>query len=168
MGRNASYDTHDDRARLFDGGELEIDDEEGSRLPLLLVIGLLVVAAFSGVVWLAYTQGVARCREDAPRVLQAANGPVKQAPTNPGGVDTPYRDLKIYQQPAPPEDSDVESTPPAPTPAVTPSKPAVTALAEANPTPAEDAQPQSASSQTTDAVAPIVESIPFTSSGATK
>lgn len=118
MAKFERYDARDDA--FFDGGEIE-DDEEGSRLPLLLVIGLLVVAAFAGVVWLAYTQGVQRGRADAPRMLVAANGPVKEAPANPGGADTPYKGLKIYQQPAPADDEDTESPQP-PTPAATPAK----------------------------------------------
>lgn len=117
------FERYDPRNEVFDGGEFEEEDEEGSRLSLLLVIGLLVVAAFAGVVWLAYTQGVQRGRADAPRMLVAASGPVKEAPANPGGVETPFKNLKIYQQPAPPADEDAETAPQPPTPkAVAPVK----------------------------------------------
>ena len=54
-----------DGVRVFDGSEEE-DDVEGSRLPLLIVLALLVLAMFAGVVWLAYTQGVARGRGETP------------------------------------------------------------------------------------------------------
>ncbi len=112
------YEPGDDM-RVFDGAEDE-DDVEGSRLPLLIVLALLVLAMFAGVVWLAYTQGVARGRTETP-VLTAENGPARIAPQNPGGVEQPYKGFKIYEQPAPP-DEDVDST--TTTPAVAPPPPA--------------------------------------------
>jgi hypothetical protein len=88
--------------RVYDASEDE-DDVEGSRLPLLIVLALLVLAMFGGVVWLAYTQGVARGRGETP-VLTAANGPERVAPPQGGGT-VPYQGFKIYEQPAPPDDS---------------------------------------------------------------
>ena len=88
----------------FDGraGEDEAA-EEGSRLPLLILIALLVLAAFAGVVWLAYTQGVERGRADAPRIMEAQG--------------TSGAKLKVYQQPAPAaEGTEADSVPPAPSP----------------------------------------------------
>src|SRR5580698_366178 len=78
----------------------EDDDAEGSRLPLLIVIALFVLAAFGGVVWLAYTQGVARGHSDVPRVIAAQKGPAKVAANGEENA-TPYKGLKIYEQPAP-------------------------------------------------------------------
>lgn len=106
------YEPPSDDIRVFDGGEDDIDDE-GSRLPLLIVIALLVLAAFAGVVWLAYTQGVQRGRSDAPRIIAAAPGPDKIAPDNAGSDANPYQGLKIYEQPAPPDEevADDESAP---------------------------------------------------------
>src|SRR5215475_9843529 len=104
-----------DEVRVFDGAEEE-DDAEGSRLPLLIVLALLVLFAFAGVVWLAYTQGVARGRTETP-VLAAENGPARVAPQNPGGVEQPYKGFKIYEQPAPPdEEVDAKTTPATPAP----------------------------------------------------
>jgi len=104
-----------DEVRVFDGSE-EDDDVEGSRLPLLIVLALLVLAMFAGVVWLAYTQGVARGRGETP-ILTAANGPEKVAPQQPGGTNVPYQGFKIYEQPAPPDDAGdapVDAAKPAP------------------------------------------------------
>lgn len=90
--------------RVFDGPEDEEEDVEGSRLPLLIVLALLVLAMFAGFVWLAYSEGVARGRKEAPLVTAAA-GPTRVAPQNPGGTAQPYKGFKIYQQPAPPDQS---------------------------------------------------------------
>jgi len=97
--------------RVYEGSEEE-EDVEGSRLPLLIVLALLVLAMFGGVVWLAYTQGVARGRGETP-VLAAAGGPERVAPQDPGGGNVPYQGFKIYEQPAPADDS-AEPAPPAP------------------------------------------------------
>jgi len=75
-----------DDDRVFDGGEDE-NDGEGSHLPVVIVIAIIVLAAFGGVVWLAYNQGVARGRNDVP-VRVADNG------TDNNGQ------IKVYQQPA--------------------------------------------------------------------
>lgn len=107
-----------DEVRVFDGSEEE-EDVEGSRLPLLIVLALLVLAMFGGLVWLAYTQGVARGRGETP-VLTAASGPERVAPPQgSSGSTVPYQGFKIYEQPAPPDDS-VDNTPPPAKPAATP------------------------------------------------
>src|SRR6516162_1272685 len=112
-----------DELRVFDGSEEE-EDIEGSRLPLLIVLALLVLAMFGGVVWLAYTQGVARGRTETP-VVTAANGPARIAPASPGGAEQPYKGFKIYEQPAPPDDDTATAGTPAATPApATAEKPA--------------------------------------------
>ena len=134
------YEPGDD-VRVFDGAEDE-EDVEGSRLPLLIVLALLVLAMFAGFVWLAYSEGVARGRGEAP-VITADAGPARVAPANPGGAAEPYKGFKVYEQPAPPDDDTAQSasqsspapahpqTPPAkaaPVPA--PSAPVMTAKAE--------------------------------------
>jgi cell division protein FtsN len=100
------YEPSDD-LRVFD--DEDGSDEEGSRLPLLIVIALLVLAAFSGVVYLAYTQGLQRGRADAPRAVASEAGA--------SGSETPYKNLKIYEQPAPADQdaADEDSAPPPPT-----------------------------------------------------
>jgi cell division protein FtsN len=133
IGRGA-YEPPGDDVHIFDGSE-EDDDVEGSRLPLLIVIALFVLAAFAGVVWLAYTQGVARGHSDVPRIIAAQKGPAKVAATGEENA-TPYKGLKIYEQPAPAdEDSGSQAESPAAaqpettlvTPHETPPPPAETA-----------------------------------------
>ncbi|HEY7978402.1 MAG TPA: SPOR domain-containing protein [Rhizomicrobium sp.] len=137
------YEPKSDDVRVFDEDEQDID-EEGSRLPLLIVIALLVLAAFGGVVWLAYSQGVQRGRADAPRMIVAAPGPVKEAAA--GSTDTP-KALKIYQQPAPAEDDvDSDSVPPPPTEVTKPAPTPMAAKPEEKPVvaahkPTETAKP---------------------------
>jgi hypothetical protein len=123
-----------DEVRVFDGAE-EDDDVEGSRLPLLIVLALLVLAMFGGVVWLAYTQGVARGRGETP-VLTAAAGPERVAPPGGGGASgtVPYQGFKIYEQPAP-SDDEVDNAPKPPAAAEAP-KPAPVAQAPAASKPA--------------------------------
>jgi cell division protein FtsN len=90
-----------DDGRVFDGGE-DDGDGEGSHLPVVIIIAILVLAAFGGVVWLAYNQGVARGRTDVPVRVASSE-------TNPGGQ------IKVYQQPAGGEDQEtVPATNPMP------------------------------------------------------
>ena len=107
IGRGA-YEPPGDDIHIFDGSE-EDDDVEGSRLPLLIVIALFVLAAFGGVVWLAYTQGVARGHSDVPRIIAAQKGPAKVA-ANGEENSTPYKGLKIYEQPAPADEDSNRSS----------------------------------------------------------
>jgi cell division protein FtsN len=123
------YEPQDDFASYEDYPE-----EEGrSRLPLMIVIALVVVAAFGGVVWLAYNQGVAHGRAGAPPIVAAPAGPARTAPdesqTASGAPGTPYTGLKIYGEPVPPDEEAASSAlAPPPTPEVT-----ETALAEPTP-----------------------------------
>src|SRR6202035_5117827 len=74
---------------------------EPSRLPLLVVIALVVLAAFAGVVWLAYTQGVERGRATVSRELIAREvWKIKRTANVPA-----YTGLKIYEQAGPREQS---------------------------------------------------------------
>jgi cell division protein FtsN len=68
--------------------------DEPSRLPLVVVIALVVLAAFGGVVWLAYTQGVERGRQSVSRELTAQEFWKVRRPAGPA-----YTGLKIYEAP---------------------------------------------------------------------
>ncbi len=104
-----------DDVRVFDGGE-DGDEEGGSHLPVVIVISLLVLAAFGGVVWLAYNNGVARGRADVPAAVVAQNIPNEQPAVAPGSGALPPKQIKVYQQQAGSEDDtdqQVASAPPA-------------------------------------------------------
>ncbi|HEY2009282.1 MAG TPA: SPOR domain-containing protein [Rhizomicrobium sp.] len=141
-----------DEVRVFDGSEEE-EDVEGSRLPLLIVLALLVLAMFGGLVWLAYTQGVARGRGETP-VLTAAAGPERVAPPQGSGGNTvPYQGFKIYEQPAPPDDS-ADSTPAPAKPAAAPTAPPVAEAPKPAPLPVAQPQPAPAADAPKPAQAP--------------
>jgi cell division septation protein DedD len=107
------------------GADDRADEDEGSRLPLLVAIALVVLAAFGGVVWLAYTQGVERGRADAPRIIAAQ--PAKPAPNV---AASPYAGLSIYQKPssADEDSGNAGNVPPPPAP--------LSAIHASNPPPA--------------------------------
>jgi cell division septation protein DedD len=92
-----------ERVRVFDGSE-DDEDTEGSRLPVLIVIALVVLVSFAGVVWLAYEKGVASGRNE-PRIasLDSNGQPAAQ-----------YKGLKIYEQPAPNDADVMTAAPPSP------------------------------------------------------
>jgi cell division protein FtsN len=135
-----AYDPTDD-IRVFDGSRE--DEEEGFRLPILIATALVVLAAFAGVVWLAYEKGVASGRSE-PQIV-AAN-PQEDA-AQPDHAPMRYKGLKVYDQPAPDNaDQAVPSLPPpaaktAQSPSAAPKvsapafRPPVTEPAPANPSP---------------------------------
>jgi len=106
-------ETEKEDFQLFDGGE-DGHEEEGSNLPMVIVISLLVLAAFGGVVWVAYNNGVAHGHVDTKPVdVQVATSDAPAAPA----AEKP---VKAYQQPA---GSD-EAAAAKPAKAVTPAEPA--------------------------------------------
>jgi cell division protein FtsN len=121
-----------DEVRVFDGAEDE-EDEDGSRPGLLIVIASIVLVLFGSVVWLAYERGVANGRTE-PRILTAEGGPAKIAPANPGGAETPFKGLKIYNQPVGNEDeADKSSAAPAKNVVAASTQPAASHKAEPPP-----------------------------------
>jgi cell division protein FtsN len=133
--------------RVFDGSEEE-EDVEGSRLPLLIVLALLVLAMFAGFVWLAYSEGVVRGRSEIP-VVTAESGPARVAPANPGGAATPYKGFKIYEQPAPPDEDTAQDV-----------SPRTPAEAKATPAPSTPAPAAAAPKPTAIAAAPVSKPVP--------
>lgn len=181
---------------IYDLSDEELE-EEHSRLPLLIIIALLVLAAFAGVVWLAYNQGVARGRASAQVVIAAPPGPARTAPAD-AGAGTPNLGLKVYDQPISPEqEAQASKLAPAPQEAVTPApaakaastretpparlnpdnakvadappKPAAPAVASVAPTAATKPQPQAVAPATvTTAVKPAPQAAAPTTPAAPK
>ena len=96
------YQPRIEDSQIYDLSEDEPEDEERSRVPLMIVIAFIVSAAFAGVVWVAYNQGVARGRASNVVVVSAPEGPVRTQPAN-AGSSTPYTGLKVYGEPVPPD-----------------------------------------------------------------
>ncbi|HYM17334.1 MAG TPA: SPOR domain-containing protein [Micropepsaceae bacterium] len=96
------YQPLGDNIPLYDLTDEEIE-EERSRLPLLIVIALIVLAAFTAVVWLAYNQGVAHGRSSAETVVNPPEGPVRTAPEDANAAAGTLTGLKIYGQQVPPD-----------------------------------------------------------------
>jgi cell division protein FtsN len=159
------YEPGDD-VRVFDGSEEE-EDVEGSRLPLLIVLALLVLAMFAGFVWLAYSEGVVRGRSEIP-VVTAEAGPARVAPANPGGAAAPYKGFKIYEQPAPPDEDTAQDVSPrtpaeakaSPAPAPAAAAPKQTAAATPAPKPAPVAKTQAPPAKPVTPPAKMAEATP--------
>ena len=145
-----------DKVPIYDLAD-EDPEEERSRAPLLVVIALVVLAAFAGVVWLAYNQGVERGRQGASLVITAPEGPVRVAPPESGST-TPFTGLNVYNEPvspeqeakgsalapqpsAPAEAPPIRLTQTAPPPAPAPAPPAPPAPVAAAPVPRPAAAP---------------------------
>ena len=146
------YEPSDD-VRVFDAAEDE-EEEEGSRLPLLIVLALLVLGMFAGVVWVAYKQGEASGRGE-PLVITADAGPAKVAPTETQAGQTPNQGLKIYEQPAPADENSDPAQPPA-TAATAPVQTAAVAPPVEKPAAVETAPPKPAPAVTPPATKPAV------------
>ena len=149
-----SYEPED--VRVFDGGH-DDEDSEGSHLPMVIVISLLVLAAFGGVVWLAYNNGVAHGRNDVPTHTIAQNTGASTAPAvapDNSQTSAPVKAIKVYQQPAGAD----EDTGPAPASAPPPAqlnKVAAPAAAPALRAPTVETKPvQVAASETKKPVVP--------------
>ena len=148
------YEPQDD-LHVFDGSE-DDEDSEGSRLPLLIVIALFVLASFGGVVWLAYERGVVSGRTE-PRTIAAQPGPAKVA-VNDSAAREPYKGLKIYEQPSSSESYDGTTVEDSGQSASAPASPTPAKRAPAAPTPAaKGADTASAKAAPHDQMAKIIE-----------
>ncbi len=138
--------------------EVQEDDIEDARarLPLLIVIALLVLAAFAGVVWLAYNQGVKHGQVGLPTVITAPDGPVRTPPDT-QTAEVPYTGLKVYGEPvAPEQEAAASSLAPAAPEAIVPAAEPAPVVAAASPA----ATPPPAARIVTPPPAPVVAAAP--------
>jgi hypothetical protein len=70
------YEPPYDDALLYDS---DLEPERPRSRPLVVLLGIVVLAAFAGVVWVAYNQGVKQGQRGAP-VLTADAGPTRIVP----------------------------------------------------------------------------------------
>lgn len=95
--RGAYEPTYDDEdVDTFDATDEE-EEESTGRSPVLIILGLLVLAGFGAVVWMAYNQGLKQGVRNEVPTLVAEDGPIKVQPDNPGGTTTAHTDKLIYE-----------------------------------------------------------------------
>jgi cell division protein FtsN len=68
------YEPPYDDALLY---ESDLEPERPRSRPLVVLLGIVVLAAFAGVVWVAYNQGVKHGQNGDPPVLSADSGPTR-------------------------------------------------------------------------------------------
>lgn len=133
-----------------DGG-----DETRSRGRFWPAIGVLfALGAFGGVVWYAYTWDEGAVEVAELPVVRAEPGPIKSRPEDPGGLEVPYQDQLVLNEPTPdPDRPQVERLLPPPE---TPLPPA--ALTAPPPPPAESAaEPEAVTTEAGPAAGPAAD-----------
>ncbi|WP_026986397.1 SPOR domain-containing protein [Fodinicurvata fenggangensis] len=68
---------------------------QGPRRLIPAVVAVLGLLLFAGIVWYAYSWGRSDGASEAIPVVQAPEGPEKEAPENPGGMEVPYQDTLV-------------------------------------------------------------------------
>jgi hypothetical protein len=68
------YEPPYDDALLY---ESDLEPERPRSRPLVVLLGIVVLAAFAGVVWVAYNQGVKHGQVGTPPILSAETGPTR-------------------------------------------------------------------------------------------
>jgi hypothetical protein len=141
------YDPPFDDDLMFD----TVDDQETSRgRPLMILLGIVVLLAFAGVVWVAYRQGVDHAANNEPPLLEQP-GPTRVAAA-PTGSAVPTNPIYDQIDGAPAAAAQPEVIAPAPEePSALPAAP--TTSATPAPSPAES-QPDMTTSEIPPTAAP--------------
>ena len=83
-----------------DEPEEELEEEEprrrGGRV-LPIVVASLAIIGFVVIVYYAYQQGIRAGSEQNPPLIRADDGPAKVRPAQPGGMDVPNQNMKVYE-----------------------------------------------------------------------
>ena len=73
-------------------------------------LAIVIVAGFGIGIWYAYDQGVKKGVKLAPPIIKADDTPVKEKPEDPGGMEIPHQDKKVFDVlKAEPEEEKVET-----------------------------------------------------------
>jgi SPOR domain len=113
------YEPPYDDALLYDG---DLEPERPRSRPLVVLLGTVVLAAFAGVVWVAYNQGVKQ-GQGVPPMLVADGGPTRIVPDQLPSSSNPAPD-KSYERlwgEAPESDGQVQVLPQPEQPRAVPS-----------------------------------------------
>jgi len=86
------YEPPYDDALMYD----TVEEPQGPRgRPLIVLLGIVVLAAFAGVVWVAYNQGVKEGQRGNPPILSADSGPTRITPDTPAAADPAHTDKTL-------------------------------------------------------------------------
>ena len=164
------YEPPYDDALMYD----TVEEPQGPRgRPLIVLLGIVVLAAFAGVVWVAYNQGVKEGQRSNPPILSAESGPTRITPESQQATETSPSDKTLARlsgeseastgeeqiMPAPeeprplPSPQEVTSAPPSPTFMTAPPAPTLSA-------PPIEAQPDSDHPGLDTTVSPVTPPLP--------
>jgi len=169
-----AYEPDPDYDASLDYRDMRDGRSQGSTLARTALIGTGVIIALVAV-FFAYRSGQAPTEGDAPPLVTAESGPIKVAPTEPGGMDIPNQDKLILnkgtgqpgqqtEQLLPPPEQPVLPQVEAASPA-SPEAPAQPAPTAAQPTETA-ATPPPAAPATTGSAAPTAPTTPAVAAAA--
>lgn len=121
-----------------------------------IFVATFALAAFAGVVWYAYDQGLRRGSEETAPLIKADSRPTKVRPEQPGGLQVPNQDKLVYDAMRPGGAADTPRVerllPPPETPVERPAPPP--------PPPLPQSTPPAAAAPSAEATVPPVEPRP--------